>query len=116
MANLKISENYQKGAVILTLSGRFDFKTQKMFRDAMKGAQKKGARHIVIDLKDVSFVDSTALGLIALGHQNLNKVNIKLSLANPQSSVQKTFDLADFSQMARLFPTLEEALASPACI
>ncbi len=113
---MKISESYQKGAVILTLSGRFDFKTQKMFRDAMKGAQTKGARHIVIDLKDVSFVDSTALGLIALGHQNLNKVNIKLSLANPQSSVQKTFDLADFSQMARLFPTLEEALASPACI
>ena len=113
---MKISESYQKGAVILTLSGRFDFKTQKMFRDAMKGAQKKGARHIVIDLKDVLFVDSTALGLIALGHQNLNKVNIKLSLANPQASVQKVFDLADFSQMARLFPTLEEALASPACI
>ena len=113
---MKISESYREGAIILTLSGRFDFRTQKVFRDAMKGAQKKGARHIVIDLKDVSFVDSTALGLIALGHQNLNKVNIKLSLANPQSSVQKTFDLADFSQMARLFPTLEEALASPACI
>ena len=113
---MKISESYREGAVILTLSGRFDFRTQKMFRDAMKGAQQKSPHHIVIDLRDVSFVDSTALGLIALGHQNLNKVNVKLSLANPQASVQKVFDLADFSQMARLFPTLEEALASPACI
>ncbi len=104
---MKITQEIDEGRVILHLEGRFDFGARKDFKEAMDLATKEGMP-IVLDLGQVSFVDSSALGLLVISHQNLKNKKIVFSLANPQTYVRQVLDLANVAKMISIYQTLQE--------
>ena len=65
-------------------------------------------RSVVLDLEKVTFVDSSALGLLVICHQNLKSKNIPFYLVNPQTYVKQVLDLANIGKMIPTYQTLEE--------
>ena len=59
------------GVIVLDLEGRFDFAARKSFKDMVERIQKDGCTHIIINMERVTFVDSSALGLLVITSQNL---------------------------------------------
>ena len=112
---MQISEHKEEGAVILDLEGRFDFGARKVFKDAVERIQKEEeCVHIILNMERVSFVDSSALGLLVIAHQNLKIKQSQLSLVNPQPYVRQVLDLANVPKMIQVYPTVQEAkLVSP---
>ena len=78
-AGMNITQKKSDGHVLVHMEGRFDFGARKTFKDAMDQAIKD-EMPIVLDLEQVSFVDSSALGLLVISHQNLKSKKIPLCL------------------------------------
>ncbi|RMH08387.1 MAG: STAS domain-containing protein [Nitrospirae bacterium] len=107
---MTITQRTVPGAIILDLSGRFEFTVRKTFTAALEKAQEHPERHIVLNFQGVPFVDSAALGLLALAHQTLKLNNGRLSIAAPQEYVRKILDLANFPKFIPVYNSVDEAV------
>jgi len=108
---MELTEHQQGTATVLDINGRFDFAARREFKEAMDRQQQAGCRHVILNLEKVSFVDSSALGLLVVAHQNLKLKEGRISLVNPQSYVRQILDLANVPRMIPVFSTIEEACA-----
>ena len=105
---MTITERMMDNKLILTLSGHFDFQARTLFREAIRQAQATNHRDILLNLVQVSFIDSAALGLLALTHQKLQLTHQHLVLVAPQGYVLKTLELADIHKMMPIAATEQE--------
>lgn len=106
---MELTEQQQGTATVLEINGRFDFSARRDFKEAMDRLQQAGCRHVILNLEKVSFVDSSALGLLVVAHQNLKLKEGRISLVNPQSYVRQILDLANVPRMIPVFSTIDEA-------
>ena len=110
---LSVTQETQNGATVLNIYGRFEFKGRKVFTDSMRKVQEGPVTHVILNFQNVPYVDSAALGLLALAQQNLKLKNVRVSIANPQDYVKKVFELANLPKFIPLFPSVQEAAQSP---
>ncbi len=110
---LTITQEIQDSATVLNISGRLEFSGRKVFMDALTKAQDGSLTHLILNLQQVPYMDSAALGLMALAQQNLKLKNARVSIANAQEYVKKVLDLANFSKIISLFPTVQDAVRAP---
>jgi anti-anti-sigma factor len=104
---MNIAQEHVQGKAIVHLDGRFDFGARKDFKEAVEQATQEGTP-IVLNLEKVTFVDSSALGLLVICHQNLKNKNIPFYLVNPQTYVKQVLDLANIGKMISVYPTVED--------
>ena len=104
---MNITDETIDGYQILHLDGRFDFGSRKTFKEAIDSAIETG-NPVVLDLGKVTFVDSSALGLLVISHQNLKNKKISFFLLNPQTYVKQVLDLANIGKMIPTYPTFAD--------
>jgi anti-sigma B factor antagonist len=107
-------EHLQAGAIcnveVLALQGRLDaayVHNQKTMFDVLPG---QAPTPLVVDLQDISFIDSTGLGFLVMLGKNAAAQGRRFALCNPSKQAQMLFELTRLHQVFDLFPTL--ALAS----
>ena len=87
---------------VLRLSGRFDFKAHREFREAVDAVlAQAGNRVVQVDLGDVSYLDSSALGMLLMLRDKAKANNKDVALVGVKGSVKQVLDIANFS---KLFP------------
>jgi len=104
---MNITQDKAGGKSIIHLDGRFDFGSRKTFKEAIDQVAEEGSL-VVLDLEKVTFVDSSALGLLVISHQNLKNKKVPLYLVNPQTYVKQVLDLANIGKMIPIYQTLAE--------
>ncbi|HET9961954.1 MAG TPA: STAS domain-containing protein [Nitrospiraceae bacterium] len=92
---MNITEEISAHTTTLRLEGNFTYTQRKPFQDAIKSACARNQQHIVIDLSQVSFLDSAALGLLMVTHRQLLAEKRRLSICKPQSTVKQIIELAN---------------------
>lgn len=72
----------------------------------------EGNKNVLVDLKEVRFIDSSGLGALVSGFKNAisQQGNLKLSSLQPQ--VKSMFELTRLHRVFEIFPSAEEAQAS----
>ena len=109
---MNITQDSADGKTIVSLDGRFNFGVRNVFKAAIAEAVEKG-HPIILDLGKVSFVDSSALGLLVISHQNLKNKKIPFYLMNPQTYVKQVLDLANIGKMIPIYQTVAEVPQGP---
>jgi HptB-dependent secretion and biofilm anti anti-sigma factor len=104
---MNVTQEKREGAVILHMEGRFDFGSRKTFKESMDEAIQEGMP-VILDLGQITFVDSSALGLLVISHQNLKIKKIPFYLVNPQTYVRQVLDLANVAKMIPIYQTFHE--------
>ena len=98
-------------ADIVRPCGEIDLSTVPILRGALTEAVSRG-RHIVVDLGDVTFIDSTGFREFLI-HRRVCRENDRLMvLVNPKERVRRVIDTLNFFQMIPVLPTLEAAQTS----
>ncbi len=69
-----------------------------------------------IVISNVPFVDSAALGMLALAHETLKLVNRQLILVAPQEYVLRVLELANFHKMMPIGASEHEAGMNPTSV
>jgi anti-anti-sigma factor len=86
----------------VTLRGRFDFQVHQEFRRAIDGLLRSGRAYLTLDLSEVSFIDSSALGMLLLTRESCEKAGGIVVLDKPQEYVDKVLKLCHFDQLFKV--------------
>jgi anti-anti-sigma factor len=90
--------------------GEVDIDTVDRIREQLENATATGARHVVLDLRGVSFLDSTGLRLVLAADAASREQGWEFGLIGGPPDVQRVFDLT--GSRARLpFLTASELAA-----
>ena len=74
-------------------------------------AARPGGR-LVLDLSDVTFIDSTALGTILKAAAQLDESGTLLAVVVPDGPVRRLLEMTNLTQRFRLFGTRAAAMAA----
>lgn len=82
----------------LQLGERFDFSIHRDFHDACLGSGKP-ARSYVIDLGEVSNMDSSALGMLLLLREHAGADRAEIRIVNADTGLRGTLRVAGFDKL-----------------
>lgn len=99
------------GACVITVAGDLDIATSPHLRDALAEVLRTGPAHVVVDLAEVTFVDSMGLAALLNGLRRLTRINARLSVVATHPNVLRTFRLSRLDTTFVLFESVEDALA-----
>ena len=84
----------------IAIKGRFDFAKHQEFRDAY---EKFGPdTEYVVDLKEATYVDSSALGMLLLLREKLMAVRKEAEITGAKGAVKQVLDIANFARLFRI--------------
>lgn len=84
---------------VIRLQGRFDYRVRATFQDATKGAiENTSVREIHIDVGEVGFVDSAALGMLLLLRDDAKSAGKAVSITRAAEPVMDVFKIARFEK------------------
>ena len=107
---MEIVERQLEDALILDLSGRFEFQATPQFFAALDRIEEMNCLHLILNLEEVSFLDSSALGAIHVAHQRLSAVGGTMSIVNPLPHIQNLMDRANLTSIIPIHTLEEQAL------
>ncbi len=100
------------GRGLIELSGEVDLYTAPRFKDDLIALIDDGAVDIVIDLSRVTFIDSTALGVIIGGVKRLHDRDGRLALVAASRPVVRILNITGLDRVLTIFDTREAAFAA----
>ena len=99
-------------AFVLDLVGRFESSAREEVQAALDQALEAESRHVIFNLAGVPFIDSAAMGLLALNHERFQDAGGRISLVSPQPEVRLILDMAAMPKLIPSYRTIEDALVA----
>ena len=89
---------------ILTLSGRFDAHVAPQVRESLLRLLDEGHNHVLVDMAEVNFVDSTGLSVLVSGMKRCRQAGGDLALMQLQQPVRIIFELTRLDKAFEIYP------------
>lgn len=90
------------GTVTLRLHGQFDFHAYTDFKPRQTEAlDTPGAQYLVMDMANLEYLDSAALGTLLLLREKAQDRNIEILIRGASGVVQEILEIAHFRRMFR---------------
>ncbi|MDD2720973.1 MAG: STAS domain-containing protein [Gallionella sp.] len=97
---LQINTSMAGDKAIVRLAGRFDFNKHRAVKHVYEPLLLDGGvRTIEIDMKDIEYLDSSALGMLMLLRERTQAAGKNVVLSNPSATVAQILDIANFSKL-----------------
>jgi anti-sigma B factor antagonist len=111
MSQIKIEEHH--GCEVIHLKGQFvgGEETDKL-RDTLKEFTEHQKNALIINLEKVTYLNSTALGVLISAHTNFVKRGAKIGLCNISKSIENIFVITKLTLVFNIYESLEEAIKS----
>ena len=109
---MQIERSIVRGAVVVRIEGRFEFGTRNEYKRLIGQIVQEGYRCLVLDLEGVTFLDSSALGLLLLTDQNFKLKKGTFSLVKPTGYVRQVIELANLPRVIPVHNSVDEAIGN----
>ena len=98
------------GAVVIDVVGEVDMATAPQLAAALDPSRYTAER-VVVNLSDVSFIDSSGLNALVAHARDLTKQGVTLMIVSPTSShVRRVFEMTHLTEALGVVDTLDAAL------
>ncbi|ROL62853.1 STAS domain-containing protein [Pseudomonas vranovensis] len=82
----------------ISVKGRFDFGKHQEFRDCYERSEKR-PDSVVVDLKEATYLDSSALGMLLLLRDHVGGDDSEIRVVNTSSDVRKILAISNFDKL-----------------
>jgi anti-sigma B factor antagonist len=90
---------------------RLDAAQAVRFKEGLRELSEAGAAHIVLDMSDIGFMDSSGLGAVVTVMKQMGREK-RLDLACLSPAVAKVFVLTRMDKVFRIHPTVDAAVSA----
>lgn len=94
----------------ITTDVELDIDNNYILTEAIEEELGKGQTKFLLNLKNVSYIDSSGLGAIFDGYKQVEEKNGVLKILNPSSDVKRVLDITKISQRIKIFFNEKEAI------
>jgi anti-sigma B factor antagonist len=88
---------------IVRIKGKVTFEYCPVLQNRLDSILREGARQIVVDFKDVPFIDSSGIGEILRLFKRMRDAKGELVLANPNQKLRDLFSMYRFDQFMKIW-------------
>jgi anti-sigma B factor antagonist len=96
--------------IVLTPAGRLDITTAWQFRLKLQECISKLSRHVVVNLGQVNFIDSSGLTSLVAGMRDADKIKGSFRICNVHPEAKLVFEVTMMDTVFEILETEEEAL------
>ena len=100
------------GFPVLCVSGEIDIYTAPLFKQAVVRLVSEGNNDVIIDLSQVTFMDSSGFGTLLGATRRLRPSGGGLYIAGPNSTIQRMLRLTRLDTIMRIFESPQQAAAA----
>ncbi|MGG1675072.1 anti-sigma F factor antagonist [Neobacillus sp. NRS-1170] len=109
--SLNIELVTKHNVLCIRLSGELDHHTADELREKATAAiERNDIRHIVLNLEQLSFMDSSGLGVILGRYKQIKQVHGEMVVCAISPAIQRLFDMSGLFKIIKMEPTEEFAL------
>jgi anti-sigma B factor antagonist len=95
---------------VIEIEGELDLARAPDLKWILLDALEAGATQLVLDLSRVTFIDSTAIGVL-IGVNRSLEVGSRLAIASLQPQVMRIFEVSGMGDVFAIFAKVDDALA-----
>ena len=92
----------QADAALLAVSGELDIATAPELEQALDQISPEQTKLVVVDLRELEFMDSTGLSTLVRAHPRLSEHDCELTLVKGPPQVQRLLDLTGVAERLRV--------------
>jgi anti-sigma B factor antagonist len=96
--------------VVLKPTGRLDITTAWQFRLRLQECIAKQSAHVIVNLGEVNFIDSSGLTSLVAGMRDADKARGSFRICNVHPEAKLVFEVTMMDSVFEIFETEEEAL------
>lgn len=106
------AEDADRKATVVRVAGRLNAASSPEAKARLKGLAGDGPKHLLLDLSELSFIDSSGLSTLVAGYKAAVEAGGSLKLACLVPQVREVFALTHLDRVFETFPDVATALAS----
>lgn len=108
---MKVSTETNNEYTIVAVKGTLSIENISPFETILKN-QIEDNKHIIVNLEDLSFIDSSSLGIIVVYFAKSEKNNKSFALANVNRDIMQMFKITGLDKRVKIFDSIESALTN----
>jgi anti-sigma B factor antagonist len=110
---LQIVEKEIKGVTVLELFGRVTLgEESNQLRTKIKDLLAQGKKRLVLDLGNISYIDSAGLGTLVAGYTSSQSQGASMKLANLTKKFSEQLNITKLVTVFEVHNSVQEAIAS----
>jgi anti-sigma B factor antagonist len=110
---LQIVEKESSGVMVLALSGRVTLgEESNQLRTKIKEILAQGTKRLVLDLGNVSYIDSAGLGTLVAGYTSSQNQGADMKLANLTKRFREQLNITKLVTVFEVYGSVAEAIAA----
>lgn len=98
------------GTKILTVAGEIDVYTAPQFKEAVNGIIAGGQKHLVIDMSDVTYMDSSGFGTLLSATRRLRPQGGTINLVKCNSSIDRILRITRLNTVFNTYESIDDAI------
>lgn len=107
MDQLDITSHDADGWTVIAVAGEVDLASAPDLQRSVEDALAAGAQRLILDLRSVTFMDSTGLRVLLTTHQRLQESGGSLALVAAEGPVTRLMSLTGVDQRIPVAATVE---------
>ena len=104
------TEQVDGDSYVIALAGEVDLYTAPEFKQQLLEVISQGAKNVVVDFSDTTFIDSTTLGVLVGGVKRLRSNDGQLALVCSDRNITKIFEITGLDRVFTIYATRDEAV------
>jgi len=95
---------------VLNIDGRIDSSNFTVFEEEINRILSNSVTNIIFNCKGLNYISSSGLRVFLVAQKKIISLKGRLYLCNMQPAIKEIFSISGFSNIFRIFDTLEESL------
>lgn len=108
------TEESGERTVVVAPQGRLTMTSAGELKALVEHAVSQGRTHVVVDLAETTFIDSSGLGALVSGLRAARTASGDLRIARPSDQVTTVLELTTMNRVLRPYTSVEEAVRAGA--
>jgi len=111
--NLKVTpRRVDEETQALDLEGEVDVYTAPLLRQEIMDQVDSGVKHLLVNLAQVEYLDSTGLGILIGGVKRLKEQDGSLKLVGPSARITRIFEITGLNKIFDVYSSEADALSA----
>ena len=114
MNELDIKKQKKGDIIVVSVIGEVNPSTEENLRkyfEKLSHDLKKSPKKIIFDFKNLEYINSTGLGILANFYRVCQEENIKVIISSLSPMCQRLFEITKLDRIFKVFGSMDEAIA-----